>query len=101
MDWTQIVVAAIAGVALVISSRESKRGKRMERHTAEIHEQVRNSHTTNLRDDVDSVTRRLDRISADIGDVKHQTRATSDKVDAVQHKVDQLDQRLSDHIDGR
>lgn len=66
-----------------------------------IHDQVANTHATNLRDDLDGMVARLDRISLDIGDVKDDVGVVKRDVASVGRKVAGLDTRLTNHIDGR
>lgn len=110
LDWTQIAVATLgmigvigAPTAAALAVRRSER--RTAAHLDRVHEQVSNDHSTNLRDDIDAIatlvresdanrrrdhrdlTRRVDRVSRDIGAVKDDQRA--------------LRERLDNHIDGR
>lgn len=94
---TVAIITALAGVAVALIPYLLQR-RRIRRGDAtllvEVHEQVKNDHGTNLREDLDGLTERLDRISQDIGDVK------SD-VAGVRTQVRTLDRRLTKHIDGR
>lgn len=120
-DITGVASSAIAGLCtvaaaavpiLIVGRKRRRAEKSREDLLGAIHEQVANTHTTNLRDDldrlheaverltresrkslreirqaVDSQVQRIDRISSDIGDIRKQ--AAADR------------ERLTDHIDGR
>lgn len=93
---TVAIITALAGVsvALIPYMVQRRRNRDMASILATIHEQVANTHTTNLREDLDAMTERLDRISHDIGAVKVD-------VGGVRVQVRTLAKRLTDHIDGR
>lgn len=97
----QAIIGACAIIVVVIQVRSNERMKRIEVASMDTREQVKNSHGSNLREDIDkavqqaieanetaktalkvadSHTKRLDRISADVGSINT---------------------RLSDHLDGR
>lgn len=86
---------AAAAVPYWLSRRRSQRERAEYREVLQgVHEQVANSHKTNLRDDLDGVTERLDRISGDIGSIKDDGAETKRRLKSVER-------RLNNHIDGR
>lgn len=83
-----IIVATFAPVsAVVVAAMGSKRVRQIAEDSAVTREQVQNSHTSNLRDDLDRVADRLDALSA------HLIR-TDDRVSILtDHVIQQLNRK--------
>lgn len=94
---TPIILGAFAGIAALFRLWLSRYEKRQNARLDTIVHQVQNSHTINLRDDLDEkfadMVQRVDRIS-------ETQRRTEAKVDRIDRKTDALDDRLTRHIDG-
>lgn len=63
MDATVVVALIGAGAGLVTTGLnlwQNKRITEQQKNLAEVHDQVQNSHKTNLRDDMDRVLDKLD-----------------------------------------
>lgn len=56
------IVAAIAGVVVAATAAFANRGNH--RRIDEVHEQVKNTHSTNLREDIDRMVSGLDRLES-------------------------------------
>lgn len=61
-----VQVALVGGlfsiVGLVIGRRQDKHLKELKEHSTQVREQVQNSHTTNLRDDIDRISSLVERV---------------------------------------
>ncbi|MDO5066205.1 MAG: DUF2746 domain-containing protein [Propionibacteriaceae bacterium] len=75
--------------------------------TAEIREQVANTHSTNLRSDMDEISGKLDGLATTLGHVhdivsRHDTelKRVNDHVSAQDARVTALDQRMTAHKQG-
>lgn len=103
---TIITTAGLTAGAIIAAGIPGRRKSRKKQDA--IHEQVANTHETNLRDDVDGIRNaisdvlsvlkrlvaRVDRTSGDIGAVKSGLAAARGEIAA-------LNERLDNHIDGR
>ncbi|MFE7463113.1 DUF2746 domain-containing protein [Streptomyces sp. NPDC057499] len=58
------VAVAMVGVVVELLRRQSNAINEVREHAAEARDQVANTHSTNLRDDLDSVAHRIDRVLA-------------------------------------
>lgn len=56
------VAVALVGVVVELLRRQSKAISTVAEHAAEARDQVANTHSTNLRDDLDAVAYRIDRV---------------------------------------
>ncbi|MFE1842029.1 DUF2746 domain-containing protein [Streptomyces sp. NPDC059515] len=89
------VLVTVLGIAAEFLRRQAKAINEVAEHAAEARDQVANTHTTNLRDDLDAVAYRIDRVlqlqeqhSQDIAalrqDIAHERRerlAVSERLD--------------------
>ena len=64
--------------------------------TTDTLHQVKNSHTTNLRDDLDSVHEKLDRLDSRVDGVE---RRTGRRLDAIEDKQDATAGSLAEHVE--
>ncbi|WP_432078668.1 DUF2746 domain-containing protein [Streptomyces sp. YPW6] len=65
------VLVTLIGIAAEFLRRQTRAINEVREHTQEARDQVANTHSTNLRDDLDSVMFRIDRVLA--GQKRHDT----------------------------
>ncbi|WP_394615873.1 hypothetical protein JNUCC0626_40085 [Lentzea sp. JNUCC 0626] len=94
------------GIVAGLLKRQDKKLNEVKEHTAEARKQVQNTHTTNLRDDVDRVIERLDAVLAgqtrhDEAFREHGQEITALRRDLSHERAERLAvaERLDRHID--
>ncbi|MFE9254027.1 DUF2746 domain-containing protein [Streptomyces sp. NPDC006879] len=99
------VLVTLLGIAAEFLRRQTRALNEVREHTQEARDQVSNTHSTNLRDDLDSVMYRIDRVLA--GQERHDEalRAQAEDIaglrsDIAHERRERLavSERLDDHM---
>lgn len=92
------VMVALVGVVAELQRRQSRAINEVREHAAEAREQVANTHSTNLRDDLDKVIAGLDLVLA--GQARHEDALREIRGDLAHERSERLavEQRLDTHI---
>ncbi|MEU8327301.1 DUF2746 domain-containing protein [Micromonospora sp. NPDC048839] len=95
------VSVALIGVVVELLRRQHKRLGEVKAHAAAARDQVQNSHTTNLRDDIDRVLAGLDQVietqrqhGKDIGGLREELR--TERIERID-----VERRLDNHLTAR
>lgn len=90
---------AFLGIVAGLLKRQDKKLSEVKEHTAEARKQVRNGHSTNLRDDLDKVISRLGQVLD--GQIRHDVALSDLRRDLSHERVERLavSERLDRHID--
>ncbi|MGZ2360722.1 DUF2746 domain-containing protein [Streptomyces sp. 372A] len=93
-----VVTAALAGVLVELVRRQGSAIAEVREHAQEARDQVSNTHSTNLRDDLDRVISGLDRVLA--GQADHSRDIRDLRADLSHERVERLavSERLDIHI---
>jgi len=94
------VMVALIGVMLEMMRRNHKKLGDVQQNTKDAVHQVQNSHSTNLRDDIDRVLQSLDRVELtqrlhgkDIGGLREEMRQERVERNDLERRVDRLTER--------
>lgn len=92
------VAVALVGVVIELLRRQANAINEVREHAAEARDQVANTHSTNLRDDLDAVAHRLDRVLA--GQEQHTQDIAALRADIAHERRERLAvaERLDDHM---
>lgn len=91
-------MVALVGVVVELLRRQAKAISEVAGHALEARDQVANTHSTNLRDDLDAVMFRIDRVID--GQGRHET-ALNNLRDEIAHERRErlaVAERLDDHM---
>ncbi|EFL15317.1 DUF2746 domain-containing protein [Streptomyces sp. C] len=93
-----VVSAAFMGVVIELVRRQGAALAEVREHTQEARDQVSNTHTTNLRDDLDRVISGLDRVLE--GQAEHSRDIRELRAELSHERVERLAvaERLDSHI---
>ncbi|MEU6056993.1 DUF2746 domain-containing protein [Streptomyces sp. NPDC047097] len=92
------VLVALLGIAAEFLRRQSHALTEVAAHAQEARDQVSNTHSTNLRDDLDSVMHRIDRVLD--GQERHGDVIAALREDIAHERRERLavSERLDDHL---
>jgi hypothetical protein len=93
-----MVTAALVGVLVELVRRQGTALNEVREHAQEAREQVSNTHTTNLRDDLDRVIEGLDRVL--VGQAEHKRDMRELRAELAHERSERLavSERLDTHI---
>ncbi|WP_412076908.1 DUF2746 domain-containing protein [Streptomyces xanthophaeus] len=93
-----MVTAALVGVLVELVRRQGTALAEVRQHTQEARDQVSNTHSTNLRDDLDKVIAGLDRVLE--GQVRHSRDIRDLRTDLSHERSERLavSERLDHHL---
>ena len=104
-EATAAIVTAVLGFLGVVFEKQRRAHKRLERATETVREQVQNSHSTNLRDDMDRVLEGQERILAildghgkSIGGLRDDLRQVRDELATEREERRDVGRRLDAHV---
>lgn len=94
---TAIVGGVFGLLALLLDRRRGRDIKAVAEHASAAREQVQNSHSTNLRDDLDKVLDGIETLKQ--GQTQHSSEIGGLRADLRQERIERLDvaRRLDDH----
>ncbi|MFD7259311.1 DUF2746 domain-containing protein [Streptomyces sp. NPDC059874] len=92
------IAVAFVGVAAEFMRRQAHALGEVREHVQEARDQVANTHSTNLRDDLDAVAHRIDRVLA--LQVRHSEDIAALRTDIAHERRERLAvaERLDDHV---
>ncbi|MEU9795074.1 DUF2746 domain-containing protein [Streptomyces sparsogenes] len=92
------VTVALVGVVVELLRRQAGALREVREHAQEARDQVANTHTTNLRDDLDAVAERIDRVLA--LQEQHSADIAALRTDIAHERRERLAvaERLDDHV---
>ncbi|MFD7976710.1 DUF2746 domain-containing protein [Streptomyces sp. NPDC059071] len=92
------VLVALIGIAAEFMRRQAKAINEVAGHAQEARDQVANTHSTNLRDDLDAVAYRIDRVLA--LQERHSEEISALRQDIAHERRERLavSERLDDHM---
>ncbi|MGW3336216.1 DUF2746 domain-containing protein [Streptomyces sp. NPDC001009] len=93
-----MITVALVGVLVELVRRQGTALAEVREHTQEARDQVANTHTTNLRDDLDRVISGLDRVL--VGQARHSRDIRDLRADLSHERAERLAvaERLDSHI---
>ncbi|MFF7254784.1 DUF2746 domain-containing protein [Streptomyces microflavus] len=94
------VLVALVGVLVELVRRQGTALNEVREHAQEARDQVSNTHTTNLRDDLDRVISGLDRVLT--GQAEHSRDIRELRIELTHERAERLavSERLDSHISG-